>query len=371
MKRERAKPGTCVDVEPGFKIRVLYSPSYRRHIGFRRLAFEHRFAREFRRQAGNEPPPDVVIVREPPGSAVSAVFRATRGTESQVVIDVFDTWPELFRHALPAWAKPFDRMLFRPMYARRSRNLRRADATLAVCETYLELAFAEAPELRTKPADVVFIGIDVAKTGTRARAAFEGAGERPSRGTAGVCRVIYAGTFGLHYDIQTVLAAAARLRDVSPGISFVFAGTGPWLEPLVQAIDSCGLRNVTYLGHLHPDQLSAEYELADVALCSYSRDSTVAMPTKIYDYLAAGLPVLTSLPGEAKELLLKSGAGLAYEAGNAASLAAVLERVANDPGLRANLAANSRRIGAQFDESVQYAKVVRLVRSLVAATDDE
>ena len=91
------------------------------------------------------------------------------------------------------------------------------------------------------------------------------------------------------------------------------------------------------------------------------------MPCKVYDYLAAGLAVVSSLDGELAELLREQRIGLRYRAGSAASLADAIEQLASDRRLLGTLRANARRAAGQFERRVQYAKVARLLDGLVPA----
>jgi len=99
-------------------------------------------------------------------------------------------------------------------------------------------------------------------------------------------------------------------------------------------------------------------------LCTYSPESTVAMPIKLYDYLAAGLPIVSSLPGELEDFLRKGRIGLQYISGDAESLSRALEMLAKDEVMRLRMAKNSYDAAMKFDRSVQYAKLVEIVEKV-------
>jgi len=93
----------------------------------------------------------------------------------------------------------------------------------------------------------------------------------------------------------------------------------------------------------------------------YASWSTVAMPVKLYDYLAAGLPFITSLMGELQELMRRCDVGLSYRAEDAGSLADAIESIANDEGRRKAMAANARRCARQFERDEQYSRFADIV----------
>jgi glycosyltransferase involved in cell wall biosynthesis len=90
------------------------------------------------------------------------------------------------------------------------------------------------------------------------------------------------------------------------------------------------------------------------------------MPDKIYDYTAAGLPVVNSLRGEVSDVIREKRIGLQYDAGNSRDLLEALEKLANDDPLRGEMARNSYDAGMLYDRHVQYAKLVEIVEKVCA-----
>ena len=100
--------------------------------------------------------------------------------------------------------------------------------------------------------------------------------------------VIYAGTMRAHLDVALIRGTAERLADHS----FVFVGPqADYLIPLLE-----GVRNVHVIGprpyRLLPDYLAA----AEVAIAPHQvvPATKAVVPEKLYGYLAAGLPVVTT-----------------------------------------------------------------------------
>jgi len=68
----------------------------------------------------------------------------------------------------------------------------------------------------------------------------------------------------------------------------------------------------------------------------------MSLPNKPFEYMAGGLPVVSSLQGELQELLEKHRCGLTYRAGDVASLQHSLERLRNEADLRESMSRNGR-----------------------------
>jgi len=123
-------------------------------------------------------------------------------------------------------------------------------------------------------------------------------------------RVVYAGTLGQGYDVDGIVAAAAILGERKVPVHIVVAGDGPSRAKVETAARANP--NLVYVGRVSAADLGGLYRDADVGLCAYVPGSTVAMPCKVYDYLAAGLAVVSSLDGELAELLREQRIGLRY-----------------------------------------------------------
>src|SRR5207247_8200642 len=135
--------------------------------------------------------------------------------------------------------------------------------------------------------------------------------------------------------------AAARLgaRDVRP--HFVFVGRGA-LEPAVRdAIDRAGLAQQFSIAGFVED-LPAALAALDVAL--YVPLESDGMSRVIFEYLAAGRPLIAARTGVVPEILRDGDDALLVPAGDADALADALARLIRDPALRARLGAAGRRL---------------------------
>jgi glycosyltransferase involved in cell wall biosynthesis len=141
--------------------------------------------------------------------------------------------------------------------------------------------------------------------------------------------IMFAGNLGRVQALETVLAAADRLRDVAD-CHWVFVGDGvmrPWIE---SEIRRRGLGAVVHLvGPRASNEMPALYASADAMLVSLRREEILAMtvPSKVQSYLAAGRPIVASLDGEGARIVEDSGAGWASPADDADGLAALVRRM--------------------------------------------
>ena len=348
----------------GIEIRCVQTSAYVYHVGFGRIRFENRFGTEFYKAAINEQLPDAIILAEPSLFFGIPVRKFAQKFDIPIIVDVIDLWPELFHILLPGPLKFLGRVVFAPLYRRRKALVTQSKGVAAVAGNYRDAAMAGQSG---KPTGVFYWGVDVglfqaAKDQNRPPLLFD---TWPTEYDG--LTVIYAGTLGAAYDMDTVCAAARMLCEKPHrSVRFIFAGDGP-LKPEVEKLASDFPQQVAFVGSMPAEQLIPYYLRSDVGLCSYAQGSTVSMPIKVFDYLAAGLAVASSLDGEIKTLIA-AGCGLQYQAEDAVSLASCLEMLAADGQLAKRLKAKASYLSSEFDIPHQYGQFAEFIETATAAS---
>jgi glycosyltransferase involved in cell wall biosynthesis len=83
--------------------------------------------------------------------------------------------------------------------------------------------------------------------------------------------------------------------------------------------------------------------------------------------MAAGVPTLLGVEGEAAGIITDAGAGLLFEPENAGALAEAVTRLAENPDLAKSLGANGRRAAAEhYDRRVIAARYLELLQRVEA-----
>ncbi|HEV8433467.1 MAG TPA: glycosyltransferase family 4 protein [Thermoanaerobaculia bacterium] len=322
-KRFRERDSCGAGFQPAsWGIALLPTPSYRRNIGIGRLRFERAFAKRMLDRGRSLPRPDVIIAADPPQFCGAAGRKLADLHRAAFVIDCLDLWPELFVTVAPRALRPFVRLAVQPLRAMRKKNVRAAALVIAVAEEYRQPLLADG----ARNAITIPIGVDVSAL-------------RVPRVAHDRLTLVYAGSLGEHYDLATVLEA---MRSIDADL--LIAGRGPAEERL----RALAPPNVRFLGAIAPDELPRLYASADVGLAPYSAGSTVAMPLKVFDYLAAGLPVVTSLDGDFP--------ATRYAAGNVVSLRDAIQRAVSTPAPPADT--------AQFDTRVLYERYADAIEAV-------
>lgn len=155
------------------------------------------------------------------------------------------------------------------------------------------------------------------------------------------CVAIYAGLLGVAQGLDQVLDAAARLRD-RPELGFVLVGGGAEKERLIRRASELRLTNVRFLDPRPLDAIPALLAAADIALVPLKHHIPGAVPSKLFEAMAAGLPVVLAADGEAARIVRAAQAGMVVAPGDVGGMVSALRLLAADPDRRQQLGAGGR-----------------------------
>jgi glycosyltransferase involved in cell wall biosynthesis len=142
---------------------------------------------------------------------------------------------------------------------------------------------------------------------------------------------LYAGTHGLSQGLDVILEAAKRTTD--DDVVYVLAGEGADKEALVEKARSEGISNVHFLPNQPKSAMPGLLNLAYAAIVPLKPLDLFkdALPSKMFESMAVGQPIVASVWGEAARLVETAGCGIVAEPGDPAALEAAVEKLAADP----------------------------------------
>ena len=151
----------------------------------------------------------------------------------------------------------------------------------------------------------------------------------------------YVGTHGMAHALHNVLDTAELLID-SPDIRFLFVGAGAERDRLMAEAKQRNLHNVSFREMQSKDMIPSVFSLCDIALAHLKNVPLFAgaIPSKVFEAMGMGLPILLAAPkGEASQLILDNG-GVWVPAENPSLLAGAIRTLRDDPAKRAHLSAS-------------------------------
>lgn len=176
--------------------------------------------------------------------------------------------------------------------------------------------------------------------------------------------VTFAGTHGIAQALPTVLDAAERANGK---IDFAFIGEGPVKAALTKSAAERGLRNVLFRQQLPLQQLPPILAASDALLVPLAADPTFGsfVPSKLFDYMATGRPVIVSAKGEAARLVARARAGIVVEPENPSSLASAAHWLAQHPKEAQEMGERGRRFARKWLRIEQAKRLERLLLDIV------
>ena len=185
---------------------------------------------------------------------------------------------------------------------------------------------------------------------------------RKQWGLEGKFLAVFGGVIGMAQELEFLLELAGACRD-RDDVAFVVIGEGNRKPALREVAERMQLHNVHFKDRVGPADFGRLLRQADAGLINLDRRFTIPnYPSKVLDYMEAGLPVLASLDGATDfgRMLDESGAGLWSLTGDLPAYRRNLDRLAGDASLRQEMGRRGRAyLERHFTVERAYESIVR------------
>ncbi|MDQ3986888.1 MAG: glycosyltransferase family 4 protein [Actinomycetota bacterium] len=156
--------------------------------------------------------------------------------------------------------------------------------------------------------------------------------------------ISHAGNIGYVYDLGTLLEAAHALRD-QDDILFLIVGDGVARGELERKAKELELPNVRFMGFRPVEELPLLRAASDLQLSLYkSGSATYSMPSKVYEIMASGRPLLASADPDSdiRRLVESVGCGVCVTPGDPDALIDAIKSLFEDPAARESMGKRGR-----------------------------
>ncbi|WP_223591797.1 glycosyltransferase family 4 protein [Neobacillus bataviensis] len=336
-----------------YKIVMLDELGYKKNIGFDRIQSHRHFSKQLHFYLNKiKHKPDVIYCAYPMMDAAFIAGRYAKKFQIPFIMDIQDVWPEAIKNAIPLPEVIVDALLYPlTVYANKIYSL--ADYVVGVSKSYVyRVNKANLNARRYLP---IFIGTDLG--------VFDSYKENYVMKDPNEFWITYIGTLSYSYDLETVIRAVSILKNKGiSNIVFKVFGSGPLqpkFEKLAQQLDA----PVDFMGHFKYEEMIPYLVSSDIAANAISKGAQQSITNKIGDFLSAGLPILnSSLNKEFMDMVSEKNIGHNYDPGDFVKLAALIERLYNNDGLRSELGENARRLAEEkFDRRHSYGEIYSLI----------
>ncbi|MDC1174699.1 glycosyltransferase family 4 protein, partial [Bacteriovoracaceae bacterium] len=152
---------------------------------------------------------------------------------------------------------------------------------------------------------------------------------------------LYIGAHGISHALESVIQTAKVLQKE---VTFLFVGEGAAKKKIVELTNQLELKNVIFRSGVPREEIAKYYALSNVCLVPLKDipGFSTFIPSKMFEIMAMGRPIIASLRGEAKSILDDSKCAIVTSPENTAELKEALIKLKGSSDLQKSLARNAR-----------------------------
>ncbi|HXM23194.1 MAG TPA: glycosyltransferase family 4 protein [Terriglobales bacterium] len=286
--------------------------------------------------------PDVVIASSPQLLVGLAGWWLARCKGVPFVFEVRDLWPE----SLAAVGVGSSNSVLHRSLAKIAEFLYRSCERLVVVTPAFKEYLVEHWRL---PEDKIFVVENGVETSLFSRLT-PNIALRHELGAEEKFVVSYIGTMGNAHGLETLLEAAALLRERAPKVLFLLVGEGAEKDRILSLARSRGLTNVRFVDQQPREKIPGYISASDACLVLLKRNELfkTVLPTKMLEFMSCARPVILGVDGHARTVMEQANGGIFIQPEDSAELAEAVIRLAADSTLRESLGRNGRQHVLQY-----------------------
>jgi len=179
--------------------------------------------------------------------------------------------------------------------------------------------------------------------------------------------VLYNGVFGPAYDFDLILDAAKKLEQYD--IHFIIAGQGELESNIKHGIDKRKLTNVQIKSPVKKlSDLIFRINDSDITILTLipSNVSKTPHPSKIFEYMACGKPVICAGSGAIEDIFKRSEAGIIIPSGDLEKFTRSILHLYNNPDILNKMGKNARKYAVENHSMNVYMKNFNKILNLLS-----
>ena len=268
---------------------------------------------------------DIVVGTSPQFFTACAACIVSFYKRIPFVFELRDIWPE----SIKAVGAMKDSGMIRVLERIELFLYKRAKRIVSVTHAFKQTLIARGVD--GDKIDVVTNGVDVSRFQPQSK---DQALER-ELGLEGKFVAGYIGTHGMAHHLETLVLAANKLSNLPNGQDYhiLFLGDGARKKALVEMAENLGLSNLTFVDSVTKDEVVRYWSVLDVSIIHLRKSDLfkTVIPSKLFECMGMGLPVLQGVQGESADIVEREGVGMLFEPENADELCERLVELRSDP----------------------------------------
>jgi len=328
FKKENRAISGSFELGDRYTLHLLEGRSYKRNVSVSRMINHVQIATDFEKKITGMTKPDVILCSFPTIELSYSCVKFGKENKTPVLIDVRDLWPDIFVDILPSFLEWAGKLVLFNLYRQTKYALKHAEAITAVSEKYLDWGLQYANRKKHQNDKVFPLAYPMLESewvaSKEAVDTCEGLGVNPDYPIA-----LFIGTFGRTYDLTPAILGIKLINKNSDiPVQLVLCGDGDFGEKWKSLAEADP--NIIFTGWVEKPALEYMMSVSNIGLAAYVRDAPQGVPNKVIEYLARGLPILSSLKGETESLLSAENCGLTYDPSDPSQFASAVLEILND-----------------------------------------
>lgn len=279
------------------------APALKKKTSFYRLMNGLGFAINSIREAKKVGAIDIVLTTSPPPLINMAGWYIAKRKHAKLIYDVRDIWPDV---ALEMGSFSESSIYCRLFTFIRNFMLKHADLVTAVSKGKVEKLQRYAPSKQVtcipNGFDNNFLDNKLNETLYDELTQFSG------------FKCIYVGNLGLAQGLSQLLDIAVKAQEEKLDVKFLLYGSGAEEQQLKTFVEENQLKNVFFQGRLPNKDMFTVLQIADLSFVPLVNGNLKdSIPTKLYESLGAGCPVLLAAEGDSADVLNDTKYGIAVK----------------------------------------------------------
>lgn len=177
----------------------------------------------------------------------------------------------------------------------------------------------------------------------------------------------YIGTLGMAHALETLLEAAAILKQTpeASDVRILLLGDGSEREKLLAHARNMDVDNVVFLPSVPKTMVASYWSLLDVSVVHLRKTDIfkTVIPSKIFECMAMGLPILHGVEGESASIIEKTGTGIPFEPENSRELASKILELQSNSNLCERLSKNGVLAIQDYDRKILAKRMLSIFHS--------
>lgn len=358
-KKHRFNCDTNVKVADNYTIRFLHATGYQKNISPKRLLDHFILGLKFGQQAPDYPRPDVMLCSMPPVFLSFKAVQYAKRNGIPILLDLRDKWPEIFAEAFPEKYRYLASPFLYPLKKMLSYSCKNATALTGMTENFVQWGCKYAEREPTVLDKSFPFGYKSTNPDEQSqKLAYDFWSKEGIVKEKGIFTICFLGVMAGQVVFEPVCKAFKILNSMGIKTRLLFCGDGPRLEEFKKAAG--GISNIFFPGWLDKDQIWSIMQIADAGIIPLVDDENfrASFMNKSIEYMSAGLPIICSVHGILKKLLLENEMGTVYQHEKPEQLADAIIEMAGNKNLYQTRRNNTLKIFKEkFTEEKVYSEL--------------